>query len=113
MLERIFNVVLRAGKNFGYFGLGCSVIGLIEVGVFAPMIFALIASVFVIAMSHIAIRQMEHNEMWAGRKFISMVLERHIKEDEVEGFDEILNRLSDEVWNLCATEEDIERMQNK
>ena len=111
MVERVFNIVLRAGKNFGYFALGCSVIGLIEVGVFAPMVFALVASLFVLVMSYIAIRQMEHNEKWVGRKFISMVLKRRIKSDEVEAFDDILDRLGDEVWDLCATEKDIERIQ--
>jgi len=111
MVERIFNIVLRAGKNFGYFALGCSVIGFIEIGVYAPMVFAFVASLFVIAMSYIALRQMEHNEKWIGRKFISMVLKRHIKKDEVEEFDDILDRIGDEVWDLCATEEDKERIQ--
>lgn len=111
MVDKIFNIVLRMAKNFGYIGLGCTIIGIIEVGVFAAMILGLILSILVIVLSYIAIRQMEHNERWAGRKFISMVLKRPIKRDEIEEFDDILDRLGDEVWDLCATEEDKERIQ--
>lgn len=60
MMERVFNIVLRIVKNFGYIGLGCTIIGLIE----------------------------------------------------VEEFDDILDKLGEEVWDLCATDEDEIRVSN-
>ena len=44
----------------------------------------------------------ENNIQQRGLDFISAVLERPIEPDEVENFTEIIDRLSDEVWDLCA-----------
>ena len=109
MRERVLDIVFRLGKNFGYVGLGCAIIGLIEVGVFTEMVFCLIAAIFIIAMYSIEIRRRECSERWVGRKFASVVLERPIKKSELEGVDMIIDRLGDEIWDLCATNEDKEK----
>ena len=44
----------------------------------------------------------ETNIQQHGLNFISAVLDRPIEPNEAESFTDIIDRLSDEVWDLCA-----------
>jgi hypothetical protein len=107
MVEKFFDIMLRVFKNFGYMALGCSIVGFIEVGVVFGTVFAFSMSILIIVLYSREIKKKENTQVYAGRKFASLVLGRPLKSGELEEIDEMMDKLSGDIfWALCLTEED-------